>query len=141
MSSQLHCLGCGDSLLVGAWKRLLDTSSFKHHWKELVDSILQEQNLQWDQNVDLMSKYICKKCQVAYEGYITRREKLRAGLRKAIEYMPVTTASDEVHGPSSLGKRTRTSQQNKGPNKRPCTSDHTSQSPDIQVIHIISEEV
>ena len=49
-------------------------------------------------------RYVCRKCLHSYEGYVVSKSKLLAGLKKAIEFLPVSTVPPTMSN-LSLGKR------------------------------------
>ena len=83
-----HCLGCGNSLPKGSYRRLFSSCTIVSLWKNLIREILEDQGLELGQ---IGRRYVCRKCLRSYEGYVASKSKLLAGLNKAIEFLPVST--------------------------------------------------
>ena len=72
-----HCLGCGDSLPKGSYRRLFSSCNIVLLWKDLIREILGDQGLELGQ---IGRRYVCRKCLHSYEGYVASKSKLLAGL-------------------------------------------------------------
>ena len=125
-----HCLGCGDSLPKGSYRRLFSSCSIVSLWKNLIREILEDQGLELGQ---IGRRYVCRKCLRSYEGYVASKSKVLAGLNKAIEFLPVSTVPPTMSN-LSLGKRKLFFSEVSSCSKRPrIRAASEAQSPSIQV--------
>ena len=146
MSTTAHyCLGCGTSLPIGSYRRLLCSDATKHVlpvWREVLCAALEIRGVVIDEESVLSEKqgFICRKCFRAFESFKAAKEKLLQSANTALQFIPTTPAVSDGTGHSRRRRRSLEEGDYAHdlivPSKRPRTAQNPSvgASPSVKVI-------